>query len=416
MPEDGRLREVAWREVFPWLHLFRTWRIALQLRLMVLAAAGFLAMAVGWQAIARVFSGTDNPQTAARLAAYRWFDVGGQHLAAPPHAPSWALPSITWQDTLWFSAWHWLSTPFRQLFEETSATSLAVALLCLLWSLIVWAFFGGAITRLASLELARRQRAALGDALRYARRKWLSYFAAPLFPLIGVLLLSLPLVIGGLVMRTNFGVFLAGLGWPLAVGLGFLLMLLVVGVGFGWPLMWPAISIEVGSDSFDALSRSYSYVFQRPLHYLGYAVVIALVGGIAGTIVNWLIDWIAFLPVWAVSWGSGGQRGELLFAPGNDAPLLLEWGSALIRFWTWLLRSLKFGYLFSFFWTASSAAYLLLRLETDGTELDEIHIDEPVDTGPMPELTKDAAGVPVVREPGTSDAGPEGSPQAETEN
>jgi len=36
------------------------------------------------------------------------------------------------------------------------------------------------------------------------------------------------------------------------------------------------------NDSFDALSRSYAYVFQRPLHYLFYALVAAVFGALAG--------------------------------------------------------------------------------------------------------------------------------------
>ena len=47
---------------------------------------------------------------------------------------------------------------------------------------------------------------------------------------------------------------------------------LAVGLAAGWPLMWPTISSE-GTDAFDALSRSYAYVYQRPLAYLLYAVI-----------------------------------------------------------------------------------------------------------------------------------------------
>jgi len=58
--------------------------------------------------------------------------------------------------------------------------------------------------------------------------------------------------------------------------------LLLVGVLLGWPLMWATISVE-GTDSFDALSRTYAYVFQKPLRYaayIGFAVIIGLLGWI----------------------------------------------------------------------------------------------------------------------------------------
>src|SRR5207244_212129 len=44
-----------------------------------------------------------------------------------------------------------------------------------------------------------------------------------------------------------------------------------------WPLIPVTLSAE-GSDSFDDLSRSYSYVYQRPWHYLWYCIVALLYG------------------------------------------------------------------------------------------------------------------------------------------
>ena len=51
--------------------------------------------------------------------------------------------------------------------------------------------------------------------------------------------------------------------------LGLIMAVVLVGL-VGWPLMNATISTE-GSDSFDALSRSYSYVYQVPWHCLWYA-------------------------------------------------------------------------------------------------------------------------------------------------
>ena len=75
-----------------------------------------------------------------------------------------------------------------------------------------------------------------------------------------------------LLMRSDLGLLLAGLVWPLALVGGLLMGIFMLGLVFGWPLMWGAISTE-GTDSFDALSRSYSYVYQRPYHYLFYSIV-----------------------------------------------------------------------------------------------------------------------------------------------
>ena len=53
--------------------------------------------------------------------------------------------------------------------------------------------------------------------------------------------------------------------------------ILTIGLAAGWPLMAPTVSTE-GTDTFDALSRSYAYVYQRPLAYLLYAVAATIIG------------------------------------------------------------------------------------------------------------------------------------------
>ena len=68
-----------------------------------------------------------------------------------------------------------------------------------------------------------------------------------------------------------------GMFWPLALLAGLIMALLLVGLAVGWPLMWATISVEA-TDPFDALSRSYSYAFHRPIRYLFYVIVAAVLG------------------------------------------------------------------------------------------------------------------------------------------
>jgi hypothetical protein len=49
-------------------------------------------------------------------------------------------------------------------------------------------------------------------------------------------------------------------------------MLMFIGLVVGWPLLFPAVSAE-GSDSFDAISRAYSYIYTKPWRYLWYELV-----------------------------------------------------------------------------------------------------------------------------------------------
>ena len=82
--------------------------------------------------------------------------------------------------------------------------------------------------------------------------------------------------------------------------------LLLLGLLFGWPLMWATISAE-GTDSFDALSRSYAYVFQRPLHYLFYALVAGVIGWLGWLLVQNFAAGVVWMGYWAAGWGSGGR-------------------------------------------------------------------------------------------------------------
>src|SRR5947199_7768957 len=58
MAEDRtESRELNLRQFMPWTHIFRGFRIALNPKSLLLAAAGILLMAVGWWLLAVIFSG-----------------------------------------------------------------------------------------------------------------------------------------------------------------------------------------------------------------------------------------------------------------------------------------------------------------------------------------------------------------------
>jgi hypothetical protein len=56
-------------------------------------------------------------------------------------------------------------------------------LLVTAWTLLTWALFGGAITRLAAVQLAGKDRPGLMEALRFVIARYVSYVSAPLVPL-----------------------------------------------------------------------------------------------------------------------------------------------------------------------------------------------------------------------------------------
>ena len=429
MIEDdrGTLRAVAWSELFPWLLLGRCFRLSIGLRPLLLATVAAVVMILGWSVIGLLFSG--NPEVAAQHAAYNgcpWNTFAAvadnPGIAAGRVTPPNIVPSDTASSIVHrgvnpiLGTWEHLSRPFRHAFTlnmgsgtEFHASKLAYALLCVLWTLAVWMITGAAITRDAAVQLTSGERIGWGAIIGYAKSRWKAYAWAPLLPYLTVLLgTSAIAIVGLLLMRFNLGLLLAAILWPLILAGGFLMTLLLVGLALGWPLMFATISTE-GTDSFDALSRSYAYVFQRPLQFLFYVCIVAVLGLLGWVVVFAFAQTVIALTQGAACCGSGGQfvftadpipHVAYHFANGDPASQLGWLGDLLIRAWGDCVRLLAVGYLYSYFWVSASGIYLLLRRDVDDTELDEIHLDESVadEAFGLPEIKTDDHGAPVVND------------------
>ncbi len=421
MPDHrGSVRDIVWQEVFPWLLLVRSFRVSVQVWQLLLGSAGVLATVFGWWLLALVFGGTGESPLKEWLNSYKscpWSEAAleaspGAIVAQPSTGETLAPVAAVWQSGAprlgrfpanpFIGVWQQLRAPFESLFRgDLGATGLAFLILACLWASAVWAVFGGALTRRAALQLGREENLGLRGALGYATGKWQSYFAAPLLPLLGVAMAAFPVWLLGLVMRLDLGILLAGILWPLALLAGLFMALLLLALLFGWPLMWPTISAE-GTDSFDALSRAWSYVYHRPLRYLFYAAVTAFLGGLGFLFVEKFADAIVYLPQWAASWGAGQDR---IAQSNTTLGTMGHWGGSLIHFWTGCVRLIVLGFAYSYFWTASTAIYLLLRRDDDGTEIDDIHVEGPREAYGLPALEKDAAGVTTVAKEETAGGG-----------
>jgi hypothetical protein len=138
---------------------------------------------------------------------------------------------------------------------------------------LVWALFGGAIARSAVVELATDERIGMGEALKYAAGRYRHYVWSILAPMVGIALFLLIMALGGFIARVPvLNMLVALVTTPLYLLAGFIIMLMLIGLVVGWPLLFPAVSAE-GSDSFDAISRAYSYIYTKPWRYLWYELV-----------------------------------------------------------------------------------------------------------------------------------------------
>src|SRR5262245_31270572 len=294
----GFIRSIAWRELFPWLILFRTFRIAISPSLLAIATAAVLVTSLGWRISGVIFLSQEQ-----RIA-----QATPSHLAAaiPREIQGYFPESVR---TPLLNAYFEMSEPLARFFRlDLTLGEAAFYAFGFLWTLAVWAFPGAMITRRAVVQLATDATPGLQPTAVFACHRWLWYFLAPLYPLLGIVLLAIPIVLVGLLLRisTGFGVAVGGIVWLLVAIAGIAAVWLFGGLIFGWPLMWPAISAERDGDPMDAFSRSYSYVYSKPLHYFLYVVIAAAFGALC-----WAVAWVAAILIqefsfWALSWGGGG--------------------------------------------------------------------------------------------------------------
>ncbi|HUS48401.1 MAG TPA: hypothetical protein VNA25_20015 [Phycisphaerae bacterium] len=303
------------------------------------------------------------------------------------------------------------------------------AIVYLVIAMAICAVFGGAVNRIAALHFAREEKISVGQALKFSLGKFFSFFTAPLIPIAIILVLGLLLLAGGLIINIPvIGEIIAGVLFFLALLLGLGIAFLLVGVVGGAGLMYPTIAVE-GSDSFDAISRSYSYVFAKPWRAIFYGLV-ALVYGVITYLFVRLFAFLALLCThYFVKWGvfvGGGSLSpqadkldviwtaptyDRLFGPfswdamGGGESI----GAFLIGIWVFIVAAVVAGYLLSYAASATTVIYYLLRRKVDATDLDDVYVEE----APEPaEPTTEAPAEPAPEAPAEAEAAPE-SPATE---
>jgi hypothetical protein len=293
--------------------------------------------------------------------------------------------AVTWPMQRLGQAGYWLVFPVRGFGPWLAAW------LYVLWGLTVMALLGGAIARMAAVDFAGAGELSIQQALRFSARHALSSLGAPLIPVVGLAVCWAPNLIAGLWARIPYvGEGLVALFWFLPLLAGFMLSLIVIGVAAGWPLMLAAISTEA-SDAFDGLSRSYSYVFNRPWYLLFLVVATVLYGSAALYFVTGMMTLAVDLTCVTVGAGVGSvDQFPLLSAtpaipawstwvhPSQDYPAL----RGTIGLWMRLVGSIPSAFVLSFFWTMTTIIYFLLRKREDATPLSEVNLDDLPSTGP----------------------------------
>lgn len=357
MSDPEQVSRFFWRDVFPGALLLRTIRIAAQPLCLLLVLVAMLLSSGAWVAAEAIFSPT-NPVQRTSPSPLEWIrtcPVDGFEF----HQLQLLAPNIV-QDAL----------AIRNIAVGEISYIISGWFACLL----IWAIFGGTVLRIAVVQLAVDDHLSWRPALRFMSLRWRSLLFAILLPLLCTALLAAPLRLVHWLLQTNAGAIVVGIGWGVVLLLVFVQLILLLGVALGWPLMWAAIAAE-GTDCFDAVSRAYSYVFQRPAHYLMYVALMLTMGLFCWAFVDWTSETVCQLAVTQTIGNLSLERQSSLAVEGNDSTAVLRISRDARSIWTGVVQILPRSFANSFFLVGFAAVYLLLRWHVDQTETDDVYFE-----------------------------------------
>lgn len=403
------VQKISWSDLCPWTLIFKTLPVASGVSVLAFALLGIVLSSVGWWLSESIFIGDElrSQEPLMRIVESNHSPYQNLFSHAPLQAGQFDFVGRRFNGPQLI--FHQMVDPFRSLFSrQIGLREFFYFLFGCIGSVLVWSFAGLGIVRVCLLRLTRNEHEGLGDAFQFARRKWLTALGTTGVPLISVAALCVPAFFVGLLMLFNIGVLLAGVLWILVLVLATLMGLLLFGLMFGWPLMIASVGCE-SQNSFDAMTRSYSYTFQRPLHYCFYMLIAMLFGGFCWMIAATLTTHIIDLAAWSTSWGANvisvDRMDIIQGSPRTPIPAdiqesgMLTAGQSLIGFWNAVMKTLAAAFIYGLFWCMASAIYLLLRKDVDEMEMDEIFVADETRTFALPPLRSDELGIPQVQDP-----------------
>lgn len=350
--------------LFPALRLVPAVSEAADPKRLLLAALGLLLLLAGREGLDRLF-----PASGAIEPTITFTRVG---VADDLHSAPWRVTEPV----------RALVGPFFGVFlPRAGGVAFLHALLSALWGVLVWSLLGGAIARVAVVQSSRGERVGLPGALRFAARKAGALLMAPTSPLLAAACFAAFCAGFGLLYRIPgaAGPTIAGALAFLPLLAGLMMALILVGLAVGWPLMIASVAAE-SEDGFDALSRAYAYVQQRPVIYAAY-LAIAWGLGIAGlAFVDVFARMVVELTAWGLSFGAPGDRLAALFNPGIEAQ---STAVTLHAFWLSAVALIARAWIYSYFWTSAASIYLLLRRDVDGTPRFDIALADRAALAPV---------------------------------
>jgi hypothetical protein len=382
--------------------VLRAPRVEFDLSALVLGAVGWLMYQWTWPALASVLGVSPASGTTDGVAA----------------------PALSAAHMLRWEFFHrllgWIGLPFTNVVEVALGAPGAVWATAMkddtpvwklvvvgVWLLALWTIVAGAIARVYAVRIARDESIGAGDALAFSLSNLAASVKAPLFAAAAAALaLGVAALAGAGSAVPGAGPFLEILLHPLALLAGLFVVVVAVGGVFGLPVMQAALATE-RNGALDAISRTFSYVFTRPVAYV---VSVGIVTVVAGVISQFGVAFIS-IATRAMQFG-GSWNPDAMNAVGAGAGFALSsngvmgWpqiehpeavaGTAIVGVYVaWAFTAAAWtlinGFVVSYFVGGLADTYFMLRREVDGIDDAEVYIEgeeasfgDPVVGEPVP--------------------------------
>ena len=259
---------------------------------------------------------------------------------------------------------------------------------------------GGAICRIAALQFARGEKPGVTESLRFSIKKFTSFLGTPIVPMIIVAIAGACVAIIGLISNIPLGLGELAVGVLMlpALAAGAIIAAVVLGAIGGFNLTFPAVAYD-GSDSLDAVSRSFNYVYAKPWR-LGFYTAIAV---IYGAICYIFVRFFAFLLLWstyrglrvgAITQSARGLPDKIAAIwPEPTFPRLLIYSQAtgsssesiaavLVYLSALVIVGLVASFIISFYFSSNTVIYALMRNQVDETPLETVYTETAEIKGP----------------------------------
>lgn len=291
-------------------------------------------------------------------------------VAVPPQPPSagWeaerlrsfvttASPATTW--------YRFVEPVLQSVAAGARFTDYCRVLAGVLWTAGVWSIFGAVLARRSVIELGQQTSIGWGVSLRLAIQRWTGSMWSMGLPAVGIALIALvPWAAGGLTRLGGVGLILGSLtlipAVLLAVAVGWLAVLMLV----GFPIGMSAVVAERRGDGFEGASRGGAYLFQAPMTLLLSVLVGSLIAPIGFGVITLVASFALGIIGTAYALGAGAANATA----SADLP-----GLSTVAL---LLGYLPAAFPLSYFWSWAAATYLVVRREIDGTDYDDLDLQE----------------------------------------